>query len=384
MTRSSKGFWIIRRRNSTVEYLPTVVATSPLPWSAGSDSEPSSIQAVDAYDDLSTSSSNSSGEDQSKTASLEIALGCSSNQVQEQPQPHLQKKWLKKQSSTWRQPVDVETYMARREMTKLQERWNALTMLPYPAYCLYYLLSAQWFFQQDSSRSPEEAVVSSLPTMKIMASSSSWLLLFGATDEYGCLPPSSWHSMPCLPPTPVLAVALGVMAHAPSSFLYHWCYAHTLPPVARSHHWSRRMDQALIHVCSIFACCGTATSIPIHSRQCDVQYRLCIATRAIGCETQTESSSLWTQSVVLYRTTFVPRSGALLADVDGLCNIDLVLCRVSRWRLVPLDISSHHGIWSAIDLPSGGCYIGYKSRAILLDATTVTVVVAHQNVLESS
>ena len=40
--------------------------------------------------------------------------------------------------------LNVEMYMAKREMTKTQERWNAVSVLPSPLYCLYFLCTAQW------------------------------------------------------------------------------------------------------------------------------------------------------------------------------------------------------------------------------------------------
>lgn len=72
----------------------------------------------------------------------------------------------------------------------------------------------------------------------------------------------SWSWMPhlhTLPPLPPLAAAIGILCHAPFSMIYHWKYAHRLPPgLARTTHWSRRMDQAMIHFAS--ACMAYATS----------------------------------------------------------------------------------------------------------------------------
>ena len=61
-----------------------------------------------------------------------------------------------------------------------------------------------------------------------------------------------------LPPLPVLAAAIGIVVHAPFSFLYHWSYATKLHPSKRIEHWSRRLDHAFIHVAS--ACMSYATS----------------------------------------------------------------------------------------------------------------------------
>ena len=121
-------------------------------------------------------------------------------------------------------------------MTKTQERWNALTVVQSPIYCLYFILAAKWITEST----PQSTFVND-------------------TSQEQCLPQSNWHSMPALPPLPVVAVAVAIIAHAPCSFLYHWKYAHALPPgAARTNHWSRRLDQSMIHFTS--ACLSYATS----------------------------------------------------------------------------------------------------------------------------
>lgn len=125
--------------------------------------------------------------------------------------------------------IDVEQYMSKREMTPTQERWNALTMIPSPLYCLYFLMAGCWM---DTNTLLQEANSTT----------------FATTTQAGCLP---FTNMPALPPLPVLAVAFGIIVHAPFSFLYHWTFAHSLPAGAsRTNHWSRRLDQSMIHVAS--------------------------------------------------------------------------------------------------------------------------------------
>jgi hypothetical protein len=64
-----------------------------------------------------------------------------------------------------------------------------------------------------------------------------------------------------MPPLPILFIALGVVSHAPFSFIYHWHYCTTLPPgKPRFDHWSRKLDQAFIHVTSAFVSYGTSGS----------------------------------------------------------------------------------------------------------------------------
>jgi hypothetical protein len=80
--------------------------------------------------------------------------------------------------------------------------------------------------------------------------------------------------MPALPPLPVVAVFMGIALHAPFSFLYHWQYAFQ----HGAKHWSRRMDQAMIHVCSACLSFGATGHVPFFAANVvynlDCGYRL--------------------------------------------------------------------------------------------------------------
>jgi hypothetical protein len=127
---------------------------------------------------------------------------------------------------------DVHRYMTKREMTPLQERVNAITVIPGAFYCFLYLLSGAWLDQsdvEDARNSVEFALIS----------------------EHSCVRSAWLPHLHALPPLPVIAAALGIICHAPFSFIYHWSYAHRLlPGFARTDHSSRRWDQAIIHFCS--------------------------------------------------------------------------------------------------------------------------------------
>lgn len=139
--------------------------------------------------------------------------------------------------------LDVEKYMAGREMTPFQERMNAVTVVPGAFYCIMVLLSGSWLSKTIIEGNKYEQDVMDVNTF----------------DDSQCI---SWAWLPhlhALPPLPPVAVAIGIVFHAPFSFIYHWKYAHRLPPgLARTTHWSRRMDQAMIHFCC--ACMSYATS----------------------------------------------------------------------------------------------------------------------------
>ena len=156
--------------------------------------------------------------------------------------------------------VDLEKYMSTREMTPLQERWNAITMIPPPVFCICFLLSGNWISKQLLS----DAIKSLLEQKEISFEE----VTATFDDDPTCF---DWSNMPvfgsllfryiyAMPPLPLIAITLGVVAHAPFSFLYHWKYSHALSPSKRSQHWSRRMDQSMIHVSSALTSFGTSGS----------------------------------------------------------------------------------------------------------------------------
>jgi hypothetical protein len=163
--------------------------------------------------------------------------------------------WILRRHPKLPPPVDVEAYMARREMTKGQERWNALTVLPAPLYCLYYICAALWIPPALLQKLYDEVQTTD------QAWPETWV---GTPADCHVAAADGWWtplSLPAWPPATILAIAAGVILHAPWSVLYHWTYAHALPAgVARTTHWSRRMDQAMLHLFCTTAAYGTSGS----------------------------------------------------------------------------------------------------------------------------
>jgi len=138
-----------------------------------------------------------------------------------------------------RAPLDVDKYMAAREMTATQERWNALTMIPSPLYCLYYIFVGLWISPEMKHEFRDVDTI----------------------DDSKCIQSDWFPNLVAFPPGAVLAVFIAISIHAPFSFLYHWKYAHALPPgLPRTTHWSRRMDHAMIHTASVFLSYATSGS----------------------------------------------------------------------------------------------------------------------------
>lgn len=131
---------------------------------------------------------------------------------------------------------DVRAFLDKRVMSALQERFNAVTMVPYLLFPLYFILCGCWveMGRREVAEVSREAV----------GSEHDWF------ESVGCLNIPAFPYMTALPPLPVLAVAAGALIHCPFSMLYHWRYATLVEPSKRVHHWSRRLDSAFMHLAS--------------------------------------------------------------------------------------------------------------------------------------
>lgn len=145
----------------------------------------------------------------------------------------------------------VSEYMNKREMTSIQEKVNALTIIPNVVYCMYFLLSGSWL---------------SADQIKALTNGDELWLDLGLNEatkpsflSTGCFSSSLFPHLYAIPPLPLIAIAFGICVHAPFSMVYHWVYARTLPPgFSRINHWSRRFDHIFLHVCSAFLSYGTS------------------------------------------------------------------------------------------------------------------------------
>jgi hypothetical protein len=134
--------------------------------------------------------------------------------------------------STSQEDLDaISKRASKRAMNTEQEVWNAITMLIAPCYCLYFVLSGKWLTAADLE------ALSTSDTNNI-------------SRYHGCIPK---------PPLTVIAIVLGIVLHTPASVLYHVLCAFKIPQgPMRINHWSRRLDQAMIHVVSIFWSFGSS------------------------------------------------------------------------------------------------------------------------------
>lgn len=249
----------------------------------------------------------------------------------------------------------VTTYMSSREMTPLQERWNALTMLPSLLFCIYFVLGGKWLTENDIEEAKQSLLQvehhDSVENVLMISSyeedksnnthhfqlqqqqdsfnfftdspSDIWWpfdstssvfssalnsnedgIFFGIS--HGCIHSTLFPNLHTIPPMPILAIALGILLHTPFSMVYHWFYAASpsLPPSQKINHLSRRLDQAFIHVCSAFISYGTSGRLDffflnlLYNLECI--YRLLLPkVSLLKCLLQRSwSIMLWQQSVL--------------------------------------------------------------------------------------
>lgn len=163
------------------------------------------------------------------------------------------KKRIKRSTS-----FDAQAFLDKRVMTPMQERFNAITMLPGMIYSMYYILAGCWVTAGIDHND--------IPSFQ-QSETSEWTSLaqeaFGNDDhgwieKIGCINSSLFPHLTALPPLPVVAAAVGILVHSPFSMLYHWKYATVIKSSHRVQHWSRRLDHAFIHFAS--SCAAYATS----------------------------------------------------------------------------------------------------------------------------
>jgi len=146
-----------------------------------------------------------------------------------------------------------------REMTPMQEVWNVVTMLPCPLYFMLFVFAGHWLKDEDIHNIRDN--MSASPDMSDLKDDS-WgitaILNNIFADENRCIRSHYFPNLHALPPTRLIVATLGATLHAPCSMLYHTLCACYLPSgPKRMDHWSRRLDQAMIHfvsLCWSFGC----------------------------------------------------------------------------------------------------------------------------------
>ncbi len=166
-----------------------------------------------------------------------------------------------------RKMKEAEEELARRankrHMTSTQELWNAITIIPAPAYCLYYIFTGAWLNKSDLSNIShyyfDQNVVpslnddtganmdfnTSLEQQEMQQQMDEW------ASSTSCIQSPFLPNLHSLPPPTFLFMTIACTLHAPCSMYYHLLCAYKLPPgPKRMDHWARRLDQAMIHFMS--------------------------------------------------------------------------------------------------------------------------------------
>lgn len=146
---------------------------------------------------------------------------------------------------------EMERRASRRQMNTTQEVWNAITMLVTPLMGLFFILSGMWVTEEDVTHARETLFTGVNDPMDVHFD-----------GEHRCIRSRFFPHLPAVPPVATLSIVLGYVLHSPCSIYYHLLCAFKIPPgPKRLDHWSRRLDQAMIHVMGTFVSYGTSGSI---------------------------------------------------------------------------------------------------------------------------
>jgi hypothetical protein len=152
-----------------------------------------------------------------------------------------------------------------RFMTRNQEIWNAITMLFTPLFGLYFIFSGNWITEENLVK-VNESLLGNKPDF-----------LVGVEDK--CISSAYFPNLHALPPWTTISVVIGFMLHSPCSIYFHLMCAFKLHTwQERLNHWSRRLDQAMIHIMGVFIVFGMSGNIRLGVIQLlfsiDSSYRL--------------------------------------------------------------------------------------------------------------
>ncbi len=149
-----------------------------------------------------------------------------------------------------------ESDMQKRHMTKNQEIWNAITMIFTPLFSLYFIFSGNWITEENFVQANKSLLIDN------DAASKHTEFFEYPFDSDGCISSGYFPNLHALPPWTTMSVVIGYMLHSPCSIYYHYMCAFKLRTAKeRLNHWSRRLDQAMIHIMGVFIAFGTSGSI---------------------------------------------------------------------------------------------------------------------------
>ena len=164
---------------------------------------------------------------------------------------------------------ELEKKARERQMTCAQEVCNALTMLAPVLYALYFMLMGKWITEEDLEQAKQGGIriyndINIHADNKAFFSNGHEAQYFPQffEEQKHCFASSLFPHVYAFPPLPTLSMFLGFLFHAPCSIYYHLLCAFKLPSgPKRMTHWSRRLDQVMIHSMSVFHCLGYSGNV---------------------------------------------------------------------------------------------------------------------------
>jgi hypothetical protein len=148
--------------------------------------------------------------------------------------------------------IPPEFKSKKRHMSRNQEIWNAMTILLPAGFVVYYLFSGSFVEEGDILRAKGS----------LEADSSFEDTMNQSGDGHRCISSPYFPALHALPPMTTISVALGYILHSPCSILYHFLCAFKLETgQKRMDHWSRRLDQSMIHIMGCFVNFGISGSV---------------------------------------------------------------------------------------------------------------------------
>ena len=247
----------------------------------------------------------------------------------------------------------------KRQMTSNQELWNSITMLPPPLYCLFVCFSGIWLTQSD------------IDNVSLSSSISSSSFTDHDFDDSSCIQSSWLPNFHAIPPMTVIAMLLAVVGHSPCSMYYHLLCAYKLPPgPERMDHWTRRLDQAMIHYMSSMFSYATSAKL---------NYFLITMVFNIDCMYRLFQKGMFRPKQTLYRMIgafLMPMLPLVLRGEFGTVLLLIAIYSVSCWIFATYPFGGwSHGFFHLVIFLSNPIWM---RAALKLDVVRDTVDYAAQ------
>jgi hypothetical protein len=237
--------------------------------------------------------------------------------------------------------ANANANIQKRHMSRNQEIWNAITMIVTPGFALYFLLSGSWVLESDKLQAQEALLVD-----KSSSHPESFMNMFPFEHQEKCISSNMFPYLHALPPLATICVVLGYLLHSPCSIYYHLMCAFKLKTAPeRINHWSRRLDQAMIHGMAVFINYGISGSLSY-----------CLATLVFSFDS----------AFRLFKPGFRPKSNQVRMLISLITTALPVIMNGSHEEFLQLLIIYAISSWIFLAYPFGGYSHGIFHLAMAL------------------